>query len=239
MKKKFLVGLAVSICIIIGGIANATVIENFDDGDISNYSFISAANGAGDLPSVTSTASHDGPFGLEVRNEWWMYRDDMAVQLSQGDVFSAWISFNDIADARAYFGFGASALGTLSFVLAPNTGEILFQENAGFSSFMNLNNTSQAFAADKWYRAEVDWGLGGSLTGRLYDSDGTTLLNTVNAFSNLYTSGGIAFRGFENVKSFDTVDVQATAPVPEPSTALLLGIGLAGTALAGRRMRMA
>jgi hypothetical protein len=66
MKKKFLVGLAVSICIIIGGIANATVIENFDDGDISNYSFISAANGAGDLPSVTSTASHDGPFGLEV-----------------------------------------------------------------------------------------------------------------------------------------------------------------------------
>jgi hypothetical protein len=54
---------------------------------------------------------------------------------------------------------------------------------------------------------EVAWEIGGNITGRLFDSDGTTLLNTVTGNSDLYTSGGIAFRSFDSTKYFDTVEV--------------------------------
>jgi hypothetical protein len=70
------------------------------------------------------------------------------------------------------------------------------------------------------------WGVGGLITAGLYDSDGITLLNTVSAVSNDFTSGGIAFRGAGPgaFVSFDTVQVESTA-VPEPSTLALFGIG--------------
>jgi cysteine-rich repeat protein len=41
----------------------------------------------------------------------------------------------------------------------------------------------------------------------LFDSDGTSLLNTANAVDNSVISGGIAFRGFGNNKFFDTVQI--------------------------------
>jgi hypothetical protein len=121
-------------------------------------------------------------------------------------------------------------------VLAPNTGDIRFQENAGYG-YAELNTLSQGFLADHWYRMEVIWGLGGLLTGKLYDSDGTTLLNTVSATSNLYTSGGIAFRGFEDLKYFDTITREAGVPEPSTGALVVLGIGLGG--LAGYRRRRA
>jgi hypothetical protein len=58
--------------------------------------------------------------------------------------------------------------------------------------------------ANKWYRFEVVWGVGGSITGRVFDSDGTTLLNTVTATDTTFTSGGIAFRGFGPTFFVDT-----------------------------------
>ena len=53
----------------------------------------------------------------------------------------------------------------------------------------------------------MTWGLDGTIVGRLYDSDGTTLLNTVTTATpdTTYASGGIAFRGFDGSKQFDTV----------------------------------
>lgn len=208
--------------------AHALIIEDFEDGNLSEYTFL------GSGPTISTAAAHDGTYGLEVSNSAWIYRNDAQVQLAQGDTFSTWVNFFDTADARAYFGFGASSVGALSFVLAPNTGDIRFQENPSYG-FTELNTSPQTFVPDKWYRAEVLWGISGSLAGNLYDSDGTTLLNTVTSNSTLYSSGGIAFRGFTSVKGFDTVDVLKVEPIPEPTTMLLLGAGVIGIAGLGRR----
>src|SRR5262249_17817632 len=45
------------------------------------------------------------------------------------------------------------------------------------------------------------------IIGRLFDSNGTTLLRSVTATTTAITSGGIAFRGTSSDKYFDTVTV--------------------------------
>ena len=175
-----------------------TTIEGFESGNLNQYTRVGALGAT----TVSTLTPHDGVYGLRVDGEW-IYRADEAVRLSRGDTFSAWIMFDDIVAGRAYLGFGASAAGTLSFVLAPNTGTLIFQENNGFG-FRDIGFATQTYLVDRWYRAEVIWGTNGSLVGNLYASDGTTLLRTVTASSSLFTTGGIAFRGFSGVKAFDT-----------------------------------
>ena len=101
-------------------------------------------------------------------------------------------------------GFGATASGTYSIVMAPNTGALIIQKHAGYG-FADLASVAQTWQANHWYRLEVDWQVGGTIIGRLYDSDGVTLLNTVIASDNTIKSGGIAFRAFDGNTLFDTV----------------------------------
>jgi subtilase family serine protease len=160
----------------------------------------------GSVTAVRDTrAAHDGTYGLDMSgNSGWIYRTDAAVQVQAGDALSVWLQFNSLANGRAYFGFGASSLGTLSLVAAPNTNQLILQENL-FYGFSNIGAVSQHYLANHWYRLEVDWGTSGTIIGKLFDSDGKTLLNTVTAASTLFTSGGIAFRATGNNKFFDTV----------------------------------
>ena len=155
------------------------------------------------------------------------------IRVQQGQTLSVWVKFAGAADGRAYFGFGAtpqtltgqdsSNSRTLALVLAPNTNQLLFQNVAGGNHATLGTAVSATYQADHWYRAEVVWGAGtGGLIGRLYDSDGTTLLSTVTATNTTsITQGGIAFRGFSNpnnptsAKYFDTVAVGASTDTPE------------------------
>src|SRR5262249_11613083 len=174
----------------------------------------------------TTTAAHDGTYGLDMYSgNDWLYRSDAAAQVRAGDTLSVWLKFNGTADGRAYFGFGASSAGTLSLVAAPNTGQLILQQNTGFG-FTNLAAVGQSYLANHWYRLEVDWGRSGTIIGKLFDSNGTTLLRSVTASTTAVTSGGIAFRAIGNDKYFDTVTatygvnnfvLEADTPAPTSS----------------------
>ena len=123
----------------------------------------------------------------------WIYRTDAGAQLHAGDTVSVWLQFAGAADGRAYFGFGASSSGTLSLVAAPNTGQLILQSNPGFGNFNNLAAVNTTYLANHWYRLEVDWSKTGAILGKLFDSNGTTLLTQVSASTTAITSGGIAF----------------------------------------------
>ena len=117
------------------------------------------------------------------------------------------MQFSGAADGRAYFGFGASSAGTLSLVAAPNTNQLLIQNNSGWG-YTNIGAVNQTWQANHWYRLEVDWGTSGKIVGKLFDSNGTTLLQTVTASTSVITAGGIAFRATGNYNKFwDTVTV--------------------------------
>jgi immune inhibitor InhA-like protein len=182
-----------------GGVAPVSL-QNFDDGLLTGYTFIGP-----NLASVTAAAAHDGPFGLQIGSlTEWFWRNDAAVAVQQGDTISGWVQAAGAPIGRTYFGFGASATGTLSMVLGGNTSTLNLQRNAGFG-FLDIGVVPQIWTPNKWYRFEIVWGVGGAITGRLFDSDGTTLLNTVTATDTTITSGGLAFRGFGPTHFVDSV----------------------------------
>jgi hypothetical protein len=191
-------------------LANTRVLEDFESGNLSRYTAVGGSPSA----QVTAGAAHDGLLGMsDADGGDWLYRNDVDARVSQGDIISVWVR-TTLTDGRAYFGFGASATGTYSLVLAPNTGEFIIQNNPNYT-FTNLAAVPQTYQANRWYRLEVTWGVGGNITGRLYDSDGTTLLNTVSANNNTITSGGIAFRAIFSNKDWDTVTaVPGAGPRP-------------------------
>jgi subtilase family serine protease len=163
-------------------------------------------SGAGDVNAYQATwAAHDGTYGLDLyAGNDWLYRNYSTVNIKTGDTVSVWVAFDYAADGRAYFGFGAGAGGTLSLVAAPNTGQLILQNNLNYG-FTNLAAVSQTYQANHWYRLEVDWGTSGKIVGKLFDSNGTTLLKSVTASTTVITSGGIAFRAIGDDKYFDTV----------------------------------
>ncbi|MDB5307817.1 MAG: hypothetical protein JWO38_2019 [Gemmataceae bacterium] len=183
--------------------ATGTVIEGFEN----NLNGYWATGPSYPLAYVSTAAAHDGTYGFDdVGDGDWYFRTDAAAQVRPGDTVSAWVKFAGAADGRAYFGFGTGFTGTLSVVLAPNSGELLIQNNAGFG-FTNLASVGQTYAANQWYRVEIDWGTSGKVVAQLFGGNGQTLLNTVTATPGGVTPGGFAFRATGSDKYFDTVTV--------------------------------
>jgi hypothetical protein len=179
--------------------SGGNVIEDFESSD--NWYVTGSGN---DTAYLSTAAAHDGTYGLDQTGPDWLYRTDSAVHVKAGDTMSVWLMFAGAADGRAYFGFGASDAGTLSLVAAPNTNQLILQSNPGYG-FSTLAAVSQTFAANHWYRLEVDWSTTGSMIGKLFDSNGTTLLRSVSAKTTSITSGGIALRAIDSDKYWDTI----------------------------------
>jgi hypothetical protein len=181
------------------GGGGGTLLEGFETSD--NWYYTGYGN---DTAYLSSTAAHDGSWGLDLTGPDWFYRTDTGAQNKAGDTLSAWVDFSGAANGRAYFGFGASSNGTLSLVAAPNTGQLILMSDVGWG-YTNLAAVSASFMSNHWYRLEVDWGTSGNIVGKLYDSNGTTLLRSVSASTRVITSGGIALRSIGNDKYWDTI----------------------------------
>ncbi len=223
--------------------SSGTVIEDFESTRTWNIVGYYSPNAY-----RTTAAAHDGAYGLATPNNAdWYYRGDSAAQVKAGDTISVWLEFAGSADGRAYFAFGANSSGTLSLVAAPNTGQFLLMADPSFG-FQTLAAVNQSYLANHWYRLEVDWGTSGTIIGKLFDSDGKTLLNSVTASTLLFTSGGFGFRATGSAKYWDTISVThgvnnfTAAPPPqtgttgrpaEPSSARLLAQVFAGGGLPG------
>lgn len=203
---------------------SSPIVDGFEDGDIDEYT---ATGDTSDL-QVLSADAHDGAFGLHDESnsgpDGWIYRDDADVHFEPGDTVSTWIrggSANDpfgLAQGRGYFGFGASDAGAYSLVIAPSQstatsyGDLVLMRNDGYG-FADIATTTQHFQEGKWYRLEASWTESGKIVGRIYDSDGTTLLNSVVAHDTDISAGGVALRAFGAPKSFDTI--QKSSPVAD------------------------
>jgi hypothetical protein len=172
------------------------ILEDFEDGAWPAPGWTLGSGGGG---SVSAAHAHDGSFGLV--DPGWYYQATPTFG-DPGDVLSAWIRPATSSSGRTYFGFGATSAGAHTFVLAPNTGDFRFQDNVGWS-FMELTTMPFTYTAGKWYFVEVEFLTATSVEGRVYDSDGTTLLGSITqTYASL--TGGVAIRSFSG-NSIDTM----------------------------------
>ncbi len=129
-----------------------------------------------------------------------------------GHKLSAWGKFT--ATGRIYLGFGASAAGAHSFIMAPNTNQLLFQANANYG-FVDLVSKPFTYQLNKWYRMEVLWVNSTTIEGRVYDSDGVTELIMLSLTATV-PRGGVALRGIGGADVDDIFSgpfTNKTAPV--------------------------
>jgi hypothetical protein len=226
---------------------SSSVIESFEPGSLAAYqAAIRNSPGYSLTGEILPIAAHDGSNGLVKQDDYdWLVRNDSGSQIHQGDTVSVWVKMAGVADGRAYLGFDAQNIGAdhsplpqsgaLSVVMAANTNQLLIENNSsgstsgnGIATFNTVAAVSQTYQADHWYRLEAMWGAGGAITGRLYDSDGVTLLSTVNGTTTprFPNGAGIAFRAFGHDKYFDTV-VLDTGSTDTPAQRVAVDPGLA------------
>ena len=171
-----------------------------------------AAGGA--YGTVSAACVHDGANGFTDNVGGgglgdWYYRTDVTVG-NPGDKLSMWVQTNSTASTgRIWMGFGSNSTSTWSMDIAPNVGSINLFRNNTYSTYSILATAPQTFSVSTWYRMEVEFGAAGALTGRLYGSDGITLLNTVTGTAVGFTPGGVAFRswGPTTANCVDTIKV--------------------------------
>ena len=157
--------------------------------DFNSWSSGWASHGGGGGGTRTSAAAHDGTYG--VRDMGWHRYTSVTTGYS-GEKIRLWSRLN--GSGRVYFGFDGNSGGAKSFVLATNTQDIHFQTNNswGYSYQANVN---RSISSGKWYLLEVEFS-GTTAIGRLYDSNGTTLLNTTSYNYGESLVGNVVVRGF-------------------------------------------
>jgi hypothetical protein len=177
--------------------ASAQVIEDFEHGNENLYVVV---NGAVDSFNVTAAAAHDGAFGGEFTTgvgPSWRLRSDLPTAPGNVYRFYARLRGGVATNGRSYVGVGAvAATGAWSAVFAPNTSQIILQNNVGYG-FVNAAVAAATIVPDVWYQMRLDWAANGDMTLDLLDEAGTTVQATTGVVTTGYTTpGGIALRGF-------------------------------------------
>jgi len=177
--------------------ASAQLIEGFEHGNELLYAPINVGN---DTLDFTVGAAHDGNLGAQFNsslNPTWRARFDLVT--SAGNTYDCFVRLRGSSTTgRSYVGYGATANGCLTAVIAPNTGQILLQSCTNWN-FNSLASAPFQYSADTWYVLRLEWAANGDASVHLLDETRTTTLaSTPTVATPFVSSGGIALRGSSN-----------------------------------------
>jgi len=165
------------------------ILEDFESGVWPGKDWISVSGGG----TIGPTYAHDGKYGLLDTD--WHYMSGPTFG-AVGDVLSAWVYFSD--SGRAYIGFDGNSGGCKSFVVAPNSAEIMMQDNASFG-YGEFAEVGVGFTLSQWYYVEIEFLKGTTVEGRLYDATGATLVSSTSYSYASIGGGTLCLRSFGGV----------------------------------------
>jgi hypothetical protein len=200
----------------------AGVIDDVEDNDISEYD-ASVLDGTA---STSSSVVKSGSYSIEMNSDADGELNSL-ISLSglntypqAGDTFEAWVYPQDSKEAGIRFGMQEQArLPTgYRFVMYPANDLIDLRLRNPDDSQTTLASTSVTIPDDPqaWYRLEVEWGEGGSITCTLYNDSGSQLAQ-ISATDSTYTEGGFAWHSFQTTTGstapnyYDDAEITSTS----------------------------
>jgi hypothetical protein len=189
--------------------AAAQMLEDFEHGNENLWEF---AGTTVDTMDLTAAAARGGSFGAQFgvgTNPAFRTRFDLTT--APGNEYQAFVRSRTENSGRIYLGVGASPGGTWSAIFAPNTSQILLQNNSGWG-FVSVQTAPFTPTPGTWYILRLNWATDGAMTVSIWDEAGTSqLAQTSPALTGLTTPGGVALRGFTigtgNFNDLDEISV--------------------------------
>jgi hypothetical protein len=190
------------------------IIDDFEDGELSEYDFDRGSSGA----SITSSLTRSGSNALEISetNTEMMSMEGLDYYPSAGDSFSTWVRGTNGAD-RINITYGVQSHRNRYFARVNiKQGHIaLYRYEDGDAT--KLADKGISLAEDTWYEVEINWQTDGTHALTLYDDAGSKLSH-ISGSDSTWRSGGIgydAYLGDGGTVYFDSVKMTSGREVLE------------------------
>jgi hypothetical protein len=185
------------------------VVDNFEDGDLSEYRFDRGSSGA----SVVNSPTYNGSNALAINgtNTEMISTGGLPHYPHAGTAFGCWVRATDGGDDLNVT-YGVQDHENRYYVHVDFTDDNfqLFKYDAGSSIVLDEQNSGFALAQGTWYKVKVDWARDGTHTATLFDSSGNRLAR-VSATDSTWTSGGVGYDAYLGSSGgtvyFDTVTI--------------------------------
>jgi hypothetical protein len=196
---------------------DSTVVDDFEDGDLSEYTFDRGSSGA----SVVTSPTHSGSYALQFAEDYVeaISTSGLDIYPAEGDTFSFWVRASGGAN-NINVTWGVQDHNNRYYAkLYPSDGKFyLFTYKDGSGSSQD-GDSGLAISQDAWYEIEIDWATDGTQTATLYDSSGSQL-SQISMTDATWSSGGIgydAYLGSGEFAYFDYVNIGTTDSPNEKS----------------------
>lgn len=191
------------------------IVDDFEDGDISEYS-----GDTGGFAVVDGSNTTPDPVSGQYMLEAQVGQIDIT-SLSgldhypvPGDTIEYWVwpgtSSSDIQDLVFKWAVQGTSRGSDGYQLTIDQAEgedLRFDLRNGGASTLGTA-TDINFNTSEWHKISIDWGTDNSFEISVYDADGNQKGSTITATDSTFTSGGISFNRWNNASSnqyFDNV----------------------------------
>lgn len=172
-----------------------TIIDDFEDGDLSEYSFDRNAAGA----SLVSNPTYDGSHALQIdaTNTELLSTSGLNYFPRAGDTFSCWVrGTNGAADVNFTYGAQDKNNRYVARVSFDRDNIVLFRYENG-----TLHTLAQQYGItvgeDSWYNIEINWGDNNTHQFTLQDASGSEVAQ-ISSTDSTWTSGGVGYDAYMN-----------------------------------------
>lgn len=173
--------------------AAPTVIDDFEDTDLSEYDFDRGSSGA----SIVSSPAQSGSYSLEFAgtNVEAISTSGLNAYPSAGDTFSFWVQASGGSDNLNVTWGVQDHQNRYYAKLKPSSSSLALFTYKSANGDQKDYTSDLSLSQDTWYKIEVNWATDGSQTVTLYDTSGSQLAQLTMADAT-WSSGGIGYDAY-------------------------------------------
>lgn len=183
-----------------GGGDTVTVVDDFEDGDIAEYS-----GATGSYTANTNAPVYNGSYSLKASASTaaeLISTSGLNEYPAQGDTYVVQVRFSSDANVAGVL-FGVQDTNNLYLVqihAGSDNFQLFVESGGGFTKL--AEDTAATIGASEWYECRIDWATDGTITPMLLDS-ADSQVSQISATDTSYSSGGIGFRSNASNSIYD------------------------------------